>query len=312
MTPHDDTADMYEPPAPDKLYRHHRQQLSAMLDGELEPDQGRFMLRRLEHDRDLAECWERWQVLGDVMRGRGGALLPSDFAQRVQAALVSDAEVDAVAAPAVAAAAGTHGARWLRWGGGAALAASVAAIALMVGRPSIESPAAAGAQVAIGDAAPATPVDGGASTAGAGAPVDPLAAGATALAAVAVAAEAPRRGERRERANHDRAVARVATRRPASQAEAAAASPAPSATSAVLVAAETVSPSAARDPFAAPASPAARPWPRAILPELAPATAVTARYGTSEAFHPFQPRLAAVPVAASTDAVDAPAEAATP
>ena len=59
----------------DKLYDHHRQQLSAMLDGELPPDQAKFMLRRLEHDRELAACWERWQVCGDVLRGRHEALL---------------------------------------------------------------------------------------------------------------------------------------------------------------------------------------------------------------------------------------------
>src|SRR5690606_36407727 len=62
---------------PDRLYAHNRRQLSAMLDGELSPDQARFMLRRLQHDGELAACWERWQVCGDVLRGRGHSLLPA-------------------------------------------------------------------------------------------------------------------------------------------------------------------------------------------------------------------------------------------
>ena len=49
-----------ETPTIDKLDIHHRQQLSALMDGELLADEARFLLRRLQHDRDLAGCWERW------------------------------------------------------------------------------------------------------------------------------------------------------------------------------------------------------------------------------------------------------------
>src|SRR3546814_11040587 len=75
-------------PQTDKLDDHHRQQLSAMLDGELLPDQAKFMLRRLEHDGELAACWERWPVCGEVMRGSQGALLPADFSRRAAHAIV--------------------------------------------------------------------------------------------------------------------------------------------------------------------------------------------------------------------------------
>ena len=34
----------------------HRQQLSALIDGELSADQARFLIRRLEHDLDLSAC----------------------------------------------------------------------------------------------------------------------------------------------------------------------------------------------------------------------------------------------------------------
>src|SRR5690625_2128055 len=126
MTPHDDNLQIV--PDPDKLDRYHRQQLSAMLDGELSPDQARFMLRRLQHDAGLAGCWERWQVCGDVLRGQRNALLPADFAQRVSSAIAAG---DRQAADAAAHRGGTG---LLRWGGGVALAASVAMVALLVGR----------------------------------------------------------------------------------------------------------------------------------------------------------------------------------
>jgi len=74
-------------PDPATLHAFHRQQLSAMLDGELSPDEARFMLRRLEHDVELARCWERWQVCGEVLRGRAEGLLPGDFAARVAVAV---------------------------------------------------------------------------------------------------------------------------------------------------------------------------------------------------------------------------------
>src|SRR5699024_1538244 len=154
--PQDDTDSIQIVPDPDKLDRYHRQQLSAMLDGELSPDQARFMLRRLQHDAELAHCWERWQVGGDVLRGQRNALLPADFAQKVSAAIAGDAQ----ASHQVAARAG--GPRLLRGGGGAALAASVAMAALLVGRqagvdPEQAPPRALPALAASGEAAPAIP-----------------------------------------------------------------------------------------------------------------------------------------------------------
>ena len=43
----------------------HREQLSAMMDGALSADETKFLLRRMEHDDALADCWERWQFVGD-------------------------------------------------------------------------------------------------------------------------------------------------------------------------------------------------------------------------------------------------------
>jgi len=61
-----------------------REQLSALMDGALPPDQTRFLLRRLQHDAPLAECWERWRLAGEAMRGLAPTQrLPPDFASRV-------------------------------------------------------------------------------------------------------------------------------------------------------------------------------------------------------------------------------------
>lgn len=199
MTQQDDSIQIV--PDPDKLDRYHRQQLSAMLDGELSPDQARFMLRRLQHDLQLADCWERWQVCGDVLRGQRNALLPADFAQKVSVAIAAGG----ARAPDTSSRAG--GPRLLRWGGGAALAASVAMAALLVGRQAGIDPDQSPVGVvpewaasAEGDTGPKPGDEPGAS---------PETGSAVVLAGAALAAaEAPRRAaERRGRAQQPDGVA---------------------------------------------------------------------------------------------------------
>jgi hypothetical protein len=102
-----------------------REQLSALIDGALPAEQARFLLRRLQHDAALSGRWERWQLAGEVLRGSGVIALPAGFPARVAAAIASDG-----AAPART--------RWGRHGVVAALAASVAAVALFVARPAGE------------------------------------------------------------------------------------------------------------------------------------------------------------------------------
>ena len=52
MSPADELDTLQLGPDPDKLELYHRQQLSAMLDGELPQDQARFLRRRLQHDAE--------------------------------------------------------------------------------------------------------------------------------------------------------------------------------------------------------------------------------------------------------------------
>ncbi len=306
----------------DKLEAHCRQQLSAMLDGTLAPDQARFLLRRLQHDHELAGCWERWQVYGDLMRGSVPALLPADFSQRVQAALAGDGQAQAAAAVS-----GGQRLRWAGWAGGAALAASVAVAALFVNQraPVQTAPADAAAQLAASapvESAPSRPAPAPAPAAPEPTTLD--AAGAVAATALA-AAEAPRRAAaRRERepvrrtvasnmrasAAPAQAVARTEVATPAAApAETPAAPRIESPVGSPLRAVAAANPSqsvpgtgtalpSVQDLFVDEPIVPSRPWPRAILPGLS-GDAFTVDYGGNAAddggFEYFEPQLPAEP-----------------
>jgi len=61
----------------------HRENLSALTDGELEFDQVRFILRRAEHDAGLRISWSSYHVARDCLRGEfAGQLAGGDFAER--------------------------------------------------------------------------------------------------------------------------------------------------------------------------------------------------------------------------------------
>ena len=270
MTPEQDTID--------KILDHNRLQLSALIDGELSPGEARFLLRRLQHDGELGDCWERWQLCGDVLRGQiAGTLLPPGFAARV---------ATAIALKPGAARVVTSGPRWLRWGGGAALAASVAVIALLLVRhsPQAMTPATqAPSQIATAmPAAPTTLVPRPSPTI----PAPDIANQAAQLATAVVVADIPRRiGVRRSRGQSQRAAVRASTRAVTEAPIAIAVSNGTNAATAV-------------DPFSARrVSLPNRPWPRALLPGSPANGAFTVDYGnqvsaTSPSFYPFQPRTA--------------------
>jgi negative regulator of sigma E activity len=158
----------------DKFDTHYSQQLSALMDGDLPPDQARFLLRRLEHDTELTGRWERWQLCGDVLRGQAQAPAPTGFAGQIAAAIAAESARSSANI-------GTGRGRSLlvRWGGGA-LAASVAVIALFMARQQVpdEAPAPAAPTVA-GQSPGANPVVS---------PATPAAQTSSAQAAAAVTA----------------------------------------------------------------------------------------------------------------------------
>ncbi|MCC4620386.1 sigma-E factor negative regulatory protein [Xanthomonas cassavae CFBP 4642] len=280
----------------DKFERHYRQQLSALVDGELSADESRFLLRRLAHDDELAGCHERWQLCGDVLRGAASAPAPLDFAARVRSAIADEPAPQPQPMPRAAV-------RW-RWGGGAAIAASVAAIAMFMARERLPDPArpvtevpvyATAAQVPaavqppVAPKAPAAPVP---ANPGDG---DGDGGGGALVAAVPAAALA---STRRGAATRNQQVARSAAAR---QQQA----PAPMVAAATPAAASPVAPS---NPFTHPDTTLqARPWPRAALPGVgnSPLNASFSQSRQGPAFYPFEP----APQAARAPAPSPPSSA---
>jgi negative regulator of sigma E activity len=283
----------------------HREQLSAMLDGALSADETRFLLRRMQHDDELADCWGRWQFYGDALRGHAGRALPADFSQRVGRAIADDitvAEAEPVAVSADARRSMASGSilqrPLLRWGGGAALAASVALAAFLGGRepaavPTEPVPSTA-AVIDPAGAQPGVPVPMGAMPT-ASLPVpqpEAPAADLTAPAAVLVAAAA---AAAESRGAHPRikAASRAASserNRLAARATASASTHEQAASSFATARTAEAGDLSLDATVAKPI--VAKPWPRALVPGAAGNGTVTAGLDDdSQGLHPvFQPR----------------------
>jgi sigma-E factor negative regulatory protein RseA len=95
-----------------------KEQLSALMDGELSRDETRFLMRRLDADAQLAKTWSNYQLASDVLKKRFATPMRADFAASVMQAIVIDEQ------PAA-----SRGG-WMRWAGGGAIAAAVAVFAL--------------------------------------------------------------------------------------------------------------------------------------------------------------------------------------
>ena len=101
-----------------------REQVSAFLDGELPGSEMELLLKRLTRDTELRDSFGRYALIGDSMRGGGQVRLSRGFAERVISAI--DGE------PPVALAQRSRSTpRWWRPLAGAAVAASVAVVAVI-------------------------------------------------------------------------------------------------------------------------------------------------------------------------------------
>ena len=272
----------------DKIDNHYQQQLSAWMDGDLPSDEARFLLRRLQHDDELASRLGRWQLCGDVLRGQAQAPAPAGFVERVAAAV--NAEPSLLAASATAPRARSN----LRVWGGGALAASVASIALFMVRQQVldETPVPSTASVAGQSSAVAT---GNAGSALPGSSPRVLTEGNASVAS------APRRqadsNQRRSATRTQQAASRsVASARLPERVVATAASAAVPVVHAIASAPSATS--SQRDPFSNVqiGSPSARPWPRAVSPQY-PSSSGGFNAGFSsdraaQTFYPFEPRMA--------------------
>ena len=278
----------------DKIDNHYFQQLSALMDGDLPPDQARFLLRRMEHDTELTGCWERWQLCGDALRGHAQAPAPAGFADRIALAIAAEPMRSAAngASPRTRS-------NLARWGGGA-LAASVAAIALFMVRQQVPEEAPSQTAPAVANQSPVN-----APTATSPNPAVQTAATVTA-ASVAVASVPRRQNEARRSATRNQQAARnaAAVRNAPERAVAAASVPV------INVLAKAPAGTGANDPRDSFSNvqintPTARPWPRAVLPQYSSGSgAFNADYSTDRAaqtFYPFEPRLPVNPPVAAPD-----------
>jgi sigma-E factor negative regulatory protein RseA len=103
------------------------EQLSALLDGELPPEQTTLLLKRLGREPELARRLTRFRLCGDVLRGER-VRLRADFAMRISAAIATEAPL-----PAAVRTMRRPGApRWLSPLTGLAVAASVAIVAVLL------------------------------------------------------------------------------------------------------------------------------------------------------------------------------------
>jgi sigma-E factor negative regulatory protein RseA len=107
-----------------------REQLSALMDGELDRDAARFLLRRVDADTQLTATWERFHLARAALRRQGSLAAGDGFAARVMAQLADE--------PAPRTSVRFEG--WRRLVAGGAIAAGVAVAALMLVRPEGRTP----------------------------------------------------------------------------------------------------------------------------------------------------------------------------
>jgi len=141
-----------------------REQVSALLDGELPRDEIGLLVRRMERDAELRGRFGRYATIGETLRAPGSALASPGFAARVSAA---------IDAPATAADAGSEEARpqaaaravWARSAFAGALAAGLALVAVLAVQPFAghETATVAADSGAAAAAAAAAPLPGAAS-----------------------------------------------------------------------------------------------------------------------------------------------------
>lgn len=108
-----------------------REQMSALLDGELPKSEIGLLVRRMERDATLRLAYGNYVLAGEVLRSPGGVVASPGFAARVAAAL----DEGASAADAVPETPARARRRWLRPAAGFAVAASAALAAVVLVRP---------------------------------------------------------------------------------------------------------------------------------------------------------------------------------
>jgi negative regulator of sigma E activity len=66
------------------------EQLSAWMDGELSPEEAKFLERRLQHDETLQALYARMQVMSACMKGQQVRPMPRSLCENIKAQLASE------------------------------------------------------------------------------------------------------------------------------------------------------------------------------------------------------------------------------
>ena len=105
-----------------------REHLSSLMDGELAPEAGQFLTRRLGADSELNATWQRYHLVRDCLRRPGQSVTFTQLSVDLDALDDPDVDMDAVIGPDR----GQGAPAWLRPLAGSAIAASVAVAAVLV------------------------------------------------------------------------------------------------------------------------------------------------------------------------------------
>ncbi|MBT8051531.1 MAG: sigma-E factor negative regulatory protein [Gammaproteobacteria bacterium] len=102
-----------------------REHVSSLMDGEIDRDTSRFLVRRLGTDDELGAAWTRYHMVRDCLRDPEGGLASSGLSARISRA-IDEEEPPTVRRVATG---------WLKPFAGVAIAASVALMAVLAVGP---------------------------------------------------------------------------------------------------------------------------------------------------------------------------------
>jgi sigma-E factor negative regulatory protein RseA len=110
-----------------------REQMSALLDGELPQDEVGLLVRRMARDVELKRAFGNYVLTGEALRAPGGLTASKGFAARISAAI--EAEEGALPTAATIVAPSRSAAHWRRPAAALAVAAGAAFAAVLLVRP---------------------------------------------------------------------------------------------------------------------------------------------------------------------------------
>jgi negative regulator of sigma E activity len=115
------------------------EQLSAWMDGEVEPGQSPEAAAQVLADPQLRRRWQQWHLAGDALRSASLAITSSSLANRVSAQLASEPVHLPLAQPAALPSSRRRAAGRARFVYGGAIAAAVAFVSVVALAPQMQT-----------------------------------------------------------------------------------------------------------------------------------------------------------------------------